>query len=80
MIGLVFLNNTELSLGYISIFLLVTFGGFIGALIDSILGATVQGIYYSDELQKETERKEYNGKPNRLIRGYAFVNNDLVNF
>ncbi len=79
-IGLVFLNNTELSLGYISIFLLVTFGGFIGALIDSILGATVQGIYYSDELQKETERKDYNGKPNRLIRGFAFVNNDLVNF
>lgn len=79
-VGFALMPNIELSLGYIGVFLIVTFGGFIGAAIDSIFGATVQGIYYSDGLQRETERKEYNGKPNRLIRGFAFVNNDVVNF
>lgn len=79
-IGFVLLNNVELTLSYFTLFLLVSLGGFIGALVDSVLGATVQGIYYSDDRQKETERKEHNGKPNRLIRGYAIINNDVVNF
>lgn len=55
--------------------------GSIGALCDSVIGATVQGIYYSDARQKETERSiELDGTPNRLLRGYVFINNDVVNF
>jgi len=79
-LGFSFLNIGELSFEYIKAFQLVTLGGFIGSLIDSILGATVQGVYYSEELKGETEKKDYNGKPNLLIRGLSFVNNDLVNF
>ena len=65
---------------YIQTFQLVTLGGFFGSIIDSILGATVQGVYYSKELEGETEKRECNGKPNVLVRGFSFVNNDLVNF
>ena len=79
-LGFSFLNIGELSFEYIKAFQLVTLGGFIGSLIDSILGATVQGVYYSEELKGETEKKDYNGKPNLLIRGLSFVNNDLLIF
>lgn len=79
-IGFSFLNIGELGFEYIKAFQMVTLGGFIGSLIDSILGATVQGVYYSEEMDGETEKKEHNGKPNLLVRGLSFVNNDLVNF
>ena len=78
--GLSFLNIGEPGFEYLRAFQMVTLGGFIGSMIDSILGATVQGVYYSEEMDGETEKKEYNGKPNLLVRGLSFVNNDLVNF
>lgn len=56
-IGFSFLNIGELGFEYIKAFQMVTLGGFIGSLIDSILGATVQGIYYSEEMDGETEKK-----------------------
>lgn len=79
-IGFSLLNIGQLGFEYIKAFQMVTLGGFLGAVIDSILGATVQGIYYSEEMKGETERRKHNGKPNLLIRGLSFVNNDLVNF
>ncbi len=55
--------------------------GAIGALFDSVLGATIQGIYYSDQRHKETEKPiDPDGTPNRLLRGLRFINNDVVNF
>ena len=53
--------------------------GFIGSVIDSILGASVQAQYYCEDLKTITEKKEYKGKPNKLIKGISFVNNDVVN-
>jgi uncharacterized protein (TIGR00297 family) len=56
-------------------------GGLTGSLFDSLLGATVQAIYYSDTRAKETERPvDPDGAPNRLLRGYRWLNNDWVNF
>ncbi len=82
-ISIVLMFTIDLSiynLSYLEIFIYIISGGFIGALIDSILGATIQGIYYSDEEKIETEKRVYKGVPTRLIRGFSFINNDLVNF
>jgi uncharacterized protein (TIGR00297 family) len=54
--------------------------GLLGSLVDSLLGATVQRIYYSEVRRKETEKKlEKDGTPNRPLRGWAWMNNDVVN-
>jgi uncharacterized protein (TIGR00297 family) len=56
-------------------------GGFSGSLFDSLLGATVQGVYFCDRCGKETESPVHRcGHPARLLRGFAWLNNDLVNF
>lgn len=58
-----------------------TLGGLAGSLFDSLLGATIQAIYYSDARRKETEKViDPNGIPNRHIRGWTWLNNDWVNF
>ena len=55
-------------------------GGLAGSLIDSFLGATVQQIYYCDHCQKDTERKIHKcGHETRPLRGWSWLNNDLVN-
>ncbi len=56
-------------------------GGLAGSLVDSLMGATVQAIYYSEQRAKETEKPvEVDGSPNRLVRGWAWLSNDWVNF
>lgn len=55
-------------------------GGLSGSLFDSLLGATVQQIYYCDACGKETERKIHRGShPTRPLRGWSWMNNDVVN-
>jgi uncharacterized membrane protein len=56
-------------------------GGMVGSLFDSFLGATVQAIYWCDACQKETERKIHHcSTQTRLLRGWPWLGNDLVNF
>jgi uncharacterized protein (TIGR00297 family) len=61
--------------------LLAVTGGVAGSLFDSLLGATAQGIYYCPRCAKETESPAHRcGQPTRLVRGWAWLNNDVVNF
>lgn len=57
-------------------------GGLIGSSLDSILGATIQAIYYCPKCQKETERHPLHtcGALTHLQHGLAWMNNDWVNF
>ncbi len=55
-------------------------GGLAGSLFDSLLGATVQTIYYCDRCVKETERPVHRcGTRTRRLRGWRWLDNDLVN-
>jgi uncharacterized protein (TIGR00297 family) len=57
------------------------FAGLLGSLFDSLLGATVQAIYFCDADQKETESRVHRcGNTTRLIRGWHWLDNDGVNF
>ena len=65
-----------------SFFVLVTIAGLLGALFNSLLGATVQAIYYCPSCQKETERNPTHscGTETTQIRGWTWLDNDWVNF
>lgn len=56
-------------------------GGFTGAAVDSLLGASVQAIYFCPTCQKETERhpRHLCGTPTTLVRGRPWLRNDAVN-
>jgi uncharacterized protein (TIGR00297 family) len=59
----------------------ITVAGLLGALFDSFLGATVQAIYRCPKCDKETEKHPRHtcGTETVQIRGWKWLNNDLVN-
>jgi uncharacterized protein (TIGR00297 family) len=59
---------------------LALLGGLSGAMVDSLLGATIQGIYRCAVCGKETERRRHCGEPTLLVRGRTWLTNDGVNF
>ena len=65
-----------------ALLVVVAVAGLVGSLVDSLLGATVQAIYYCDRCAQETERhpKHRCGSPTRHLRGWAWLDNDWVNF
>lgn len=59
----------------------ILLGGIIGALADSVLGATMQSRRWCDTCQHETERAVHHcGAPTAARRGIAWLDNDAVNF
>ncbi|MEO8357351.1 MAG: DUF92 domain-containing protein [Chloroflexota bacterium] len=65
-----------------SLFLLISIAGLAGALFDSLLGATVQAMYFCPTDQKETEKHPFHtcGTQTIHIRGWKWLDNDWVNF
>lgn len=57
-------------------------GGLAGSYFDSLLGASIQAIYYCPACDKETERHPQHlcGAQTVYKRGWHWLNNDLVNF
>jgi len=70
------------ALGFTSIWVGVTLGAAGGSFFDSLLGATVQAIYWCPNCKKETERHPLHlcGAETSQIRGWSWLNNDWVNF
>lgn len=56
-------------------------GGIVGALLDSLLGASVQAMFYCPVCDKETERhpRHHCGSATRPLRGWRWLRNDAVN-
>jgi len=65
----------------LEIILVTIAGGMIGCLIDSIIGATVQGIFQCQgECGKITEKSKHCGVPSKHLRGIRLLDNNMVNF
>lgn len=60
---------------------IILIAGLLGSLFDSFLGATIQAIYRCPKCDKETEKHPLHtcGTPTIQIRGWRWLNNDMVN-
>ncbi|WP_017755785.1 DUF92 domain-containing protein [Calidifontibacillus oryziterrae] len=78
LIGIVsyFLWN-EVSL---TIALLIALAGFLGNLVDTFLGATVQVTYYCPSCYLVTEKRKHCGMKTQYKQGLRLFNNEVVNF
>jgi len=81
LLGIVFwmLHRCRTSLAALPLIALVS--GLAGSVCDSLLGATMQAMYYCPVCVKETERRIHDcGTRARPLRGLPWLNNDVVNF
>ena len=64
----------------IRLFIIVALSGILGALIDSVIGATLQAQYSCPQCQKTTEKLIHCGShQTTLISGIRWIDNDIVN-
>ena len=71
----------EVGLPHWLVFVIITLAGFLGAFIDSLLGATLQAIYYCPACDKHTEKHPTHtcGAQTKRVSGLTWLNNDWVN-
>jgi len=72
--GLIFINPLS-----IEIVVLLVLLGFLGSLVDSFIGATIQGQFRCQKCGKYTEKRLHCGVETYHERGFLFFNNDHVN-
>lgn len=81
LIGLVGAIFSAADFSWMAVIFIVTLAGIMGSLFDSCLGATVQALYWCEDRQKLTEKETCrDGQSATLRRGWAWVNNEVVNF
>jgi uncharacterized protein (TIGR00297 family) len=80
-IVIIFTSTSIFNLQLLSIMIIITIAGLLGSIIDSIEGATIQGIYFCEKCNKETESNPHPrcGSKTNFHRGSRYINNDFVN-
>jgi uncharacterized protein (TIGR00297 family) len=68
------------ALATISYIAVITLAGFVGCIVDSILGITIQAHYWDKSSDRIVEKEYLDGKKLPLTRGFRIINNDKVNF
>ncbi len=64
---------------FINLLILTIISGFLGSSFDSFLGATIQAMYKCQNCGKETEKKIHCNKETTYLRGYKWLDNNVVN-
>jgi uncharacterized membrane protein len=59
---------------------LVFLFGYFGNVIDTLIGAFYQQVYVCGQCGIETEKKRHCQTPTTRIKGFTYVDNDMVNF
>ena len=77
LIGLIYVL---LAKGSLTQFIFITCGGFLGALIDSILGSRLQIKYQCLSCGSLTEKRRHCNRDTLYYRGFRCITNDFVNF
>ena len=81
-IGTLLISLSGLSwihIGIVLYFSIIIIAGILGCIVDSLLGATVQGLYKCAICEKVTEKYVHCGVPAKFYKGIAWFNNDVVN-
>jgi uncharacterized protein (TIGR00297 family) len=83
--GPLFLGATALAVGFraggpLGILLPTVVGGFSGGCLDSLIGATIQGVNRCQVCGRMTEALTHHGKPTRTLQGVRAIDNNMVNF
>ena len=74
------LDETELARPLLWLPLAALLGGMAGTLVDSLLGATAQAIYWCEKCEHYTEHRVCScGGASRQVRGWSWLTNDGIN-